>query len=178
MALKRHHKIIIGSFSSILIIILISNTLFIYILYAQLQISNNRLENEIIGLQADTQNKINELTTNIIEAKENLNKLGTSLSELDEAIDIEIGELKASVGEDFSGFDYIRVCQELDWKYHNLSCHSRNTNLYLRNQVSAHWRKLVGFVTDIHTHILLLAYHDDCAQVGWKFALSRDRSLE
>ena len=94
--LKRHHKIIIGSLSSILIIILIANTVFIYILYAQLKINHDKLESQIMELQADTQSKINELTTNIIETRE-------SLSSLDESLNMEIGQLKASTGEDFSG---------------------------------------------------------------------------
>lgn len=96
MPLKKHHKIVIGGFSSILIIILIANTVLIYTLYVQLKINHNKLENEIMELQADTQSKINELTTNLIETKESLGKLDVSLS-------MEIGELKASVGEDFSG---------------------------------------------------------------------------
>jgi len=96
MPLKRRHKIVIGSFSSILIVILIANTVLIYALYVQLQINHNKLENEIMELQADTQNKINELTTSLIETKEGLGKLDVSLS-------MEIGELKASTGEDFSG---------------------------------------------------------------------------
>ena len=86
----------IGSLSSILVIILIINTIFIYILYAQLQINQDKLENEIIELQVDTQSKINELTTSIIQTRE-------SLGELDESLNIELGELKASVGDDFSG---------------------------------------------------------------------------
>jgi len=96
MALKRHHKVMIGSFSSILIIILVANTIFIYILYAQLQVNSNQLEKRITQLQADTQSKINELTTNIIDTRVGLGKLDKSLT-------MEIGELKASTGDDFSG---------------------------------------------------------------------------
>ncbi|MGD9276019.1 MAG: trypsin-like peptidase domain-containing protein [Candidatus Pacearchaeota archaeon] len=102
MALKRHHKIMIGSFSTLLIIVLISNTVFIYFLYAQLQISNNNLEKEIKGIEADTQSKINELTTNLIETKESLSKIDTSLSDLDESLNLQINKLKAS-SDDFSG---------------------------------------------------------------------------
>lgn len=102
MPLKKHHKIMIGSFSSLLIIILVANTLFIYFLYAQLQINSNLLEKEIRELQTDTQSKINEISTNLLETKESLGKLDTSLSTLDESLTMEISELRASE-DDFSG---------------------------------------------------------------------------
>ncbi len=103
MAMKRHHKIIIGSFSTVLVIILVSNTIFIYFLYAQLQFSNTQLEREINSLQTDTQSKINELTTNLLDTKESLSKLDSSLSNLDESVNTQISKLKASSGDDFSG---------------------------------------------------------------------------
>ena len=102
MPLKRHHKIMIGSFSSLLIIILVANTIFIYFLYAQLQLSNSQLEKEISELEADTQSKINELATSLLDTKENLNKIDSSLNDLDVSLTMEISELKAS-SEDFSG---------------------------------------------------------------------------
>ena len=99
MPLKRHHKVIIGSFSSFLIIVLIANSVFIYFLYGQLQLSYNQLESEIRESQADTQTKINELTTNIIETKTELTSLGSQIG----SIDTELNQLKASASADFSG---------------------------------------------------------------------------
>ena len=54
MPLKRHHKIMIGGFSTFLIGLLIANSLFIYFLYGQLQLSYNRVEVDIKELQAET----------------------------------------------------------------------------------------------------------------------------
>jgi len=99
MALKRHHKIIITSFSSFLIVVLIANSVFIYFLYGQLQFSYNQLESEITQSQADTQTKINEITENIIKAQIELNSLGSQIGSIDE----EFSLLKASASADFSG---------------------------------------------------------------------------
>ena len=99
MALERHHKIIIGSFSSVIIIILIANSIFLYILYGQLQLNYNSLENEIQQLQVDTQTKFNDMSTTILNQKEELISLGSQLGSMDQ----EFAELKATTSTDFSG---------------------------------------------------------------------------
>ena len=99
MPLKRHHKIIIGGFSTFLIGLLIANSLFIYFLYGQLQLSYNEVERDIKELKEDTQSKINELTTNILQTEEELNLLGSQIGSIDE----EINLLQASTSADFSG---------------------------------------------------------------------------
>lgn len=96
MELKRHHKIMIGGLSSFLIILLITNSIFIYILYGRLQLSQNQLETEINELKAETQSKVNELTTNLLNTK-------SQVSSLDESINKQINLLKASASSDFSG---------------------------------------------------------------------------
>lgn len=99
MPLKRHHKIIIGGFSSFLIFVIIANSLFIYFLYGQLQLSYNSLNTEIIELKTDTQSKLNEMTSSILQAEEELNSLGSQIG----SIDKEITLLKSSTSADFSG---------------------------------------------------------------------------
>jgi len=99
MPLKRHHKIIIGGFSTFLIGVIIANSLFIYFLYGQLQLSYNSLESEIEELQTDTQSKFNELTTNLIQTETELNLLGSQIGSIDKEMDL----LKASASADFSG---------------------------------------------------------------------------
>ncbi|MCK4552855.1 trypsin-like peptidase domain-containing protein [Candidatus Pacearchaeota archaeon] len=103
MALRKHHKIIIGGFSSFLIILLIANSVFIYFLYGQLQLSYNRIESDIRELKEDTQSNINTLTENLIQTK-------TTLEETVNSLDLKIGSmgqemdlLKASASADFSG---------------------------------------------------------------------------
>ncbi len=103
MPLEKHHKIMIGGFSTFLIGVIIANSIFIYFIYAQLQLNYNTLDEELNELQADTQNKFNELTTSLIQTKIDINteleSLGTELGSIDE----EFNLLKASAGEDFSG---------------------------------------------------------------------------
>ncbi|MEN7982315.1 MAG: trypsin-like peptidase domain-containing protein [Nanoarchaeota archaeon] len=99
MQLKKHHKIIIGGFSTFLIGILIANSLFIYFLYGQLQLSYNVLSEDLKNTQLDTNNKFNELTKNILQNREELISLGSQLGSIDKEFDL----LKASAGEDFSG---------------------------------------------------------------------------
>ena len=99
MALKKHHKIVIGSFSTLIIIALVANSIFIYFLYAQFQISYNSLEEQINNLQTDTQIKMNELTDNLLMAQEELTSLGSQIG----SIDKEVSSIKASTSSDFSG---------------------------------------------------------------------------
>lgn len=95
MPLQRHHKIIIGSFSSFIVIVLILNSVFLYTLYAQLQLNSKNLEKEISALQADTNTKLNELTTKIIQTQSNIFLLNQSFK-------TQIQELKSSASSDFS----------------------------------------------------------------------------
>ncbi len=99
MALKKHHKIIIGGFSTFLLGVIIANSLFIYFLYGQLQLSYNVLSEDLREMQIDSNNKFNELTKNILQDREELMSLGFQLGSIDEEFDL----LKASAGEDFSG---------------------------------------------------------------------------
>ena len=89
----------IGGFSTFLIILLIANSVFIYFLYGQLQLSYNQIESDITELKEDTQSKLNELTENVIQTKTDLNSLNTELGSIDDKFNL----LKASAGEDFSG---------------------------------------------------------------------------
>lgn len=98
MPLKKHHKIMIGSFTTFLIIILIANSILLYLLFAKLEYNINMIETEINQLQSDTHSKINELTENVIETKNRLENLEGDITSLD----VEIGELKASASADFS----------------------------------------------------------------------------
>ncbi len=95
MTLQRHHKIIIGSFSSFIVIVLILNSIFLYTLYGQLQLNNKNIEKEILNLQADTSTKINELTTKIIQTQSNLLLLNQSFK-------LQLQELKSTASADFS----------------------------------------------------------------------------
>jgi serine protease Do len=99
MALKKHHKWLIGGFTSVVIIFMISVAIIINGVVVKQQINHNELSKEIQSLknsQTETQAKLNGLTESLIETKQ-------SVSNLDESFKNEINELKASVSEDFSG---------------------------------------------------------------------------
>lgn len=96
MALKRHHKWIIGSFSSIMIIFMISYGVFAYLILAKQEYNFERLNQKIEDLQMDTNVKINDLTTGLMQTNEALDIELGSLTE-------ELNLLQASAGEDFSG---------------------------------------------------------------------------
>ena len=96
MALKKHHKWLIGSFSSLVILFMIIMGVLMYIMFVKQELNQNQLNKKIFELNADLQIKINEITENLMQTNEILsNELG-SLSQ-------ELSLLKASAGEDFSG---------------------------------------------------------------------------
>ena len=91
MPLQKHHKIMIGSFTSVIIIFMITSSVLIY--FSLLKIDS--LTAQVKENQLDTQSKINELTDNIMQTKESLTLLNKSFKS-------EITELKASASADFS----------------------------------------------------------------------------
>jgi len=95
MPLKRHHKWVIGSFSSIIIIFMVISGILLFTLFARQEINYNSLRTET----SDIKSKLTELTTNILQTKEELNSLGSQIGSIDEDIDL----LKASASSDFSG---------------------------------------------------------------------------
>ena len=92
MALERHHKIMFGSFSTLVIIFMIVNSILIYLLFMNYGI----LDDKTIKNQMETNSKINELADSIIQTNELINVELGSLGE-------ELSLLKATAGEDFSG---------------------------------------------------------------------------
>lgn len=90
--MKRHHKWALGGFSTVVVVALIILAVLLNGLIVKQSIDYNTLNNKIINLQADTQNKLNELTENLLQTK-------TSVEESQK----ELTLLKASAGEDFSG---------------------------------------------------------------------------
>jgi len=89
----------IGSLSSLLIVLLIVNSVFIYFLYGKLQYDYSQLNKNLQEIETDTQSKLNELTKNILQTKEDINSINSELGSMDKEFDL----LKASAGEDFSG---------------------------------------------------------------------------
>jgi len=92
MPLKRHHKIFIGSFSTLIIIFMIATGFFMYIFYVQQNLQYAQLNDKISEVQTNIQSQINLLSGSLADTQLNLEENQQQLS-----------MLKASVGEDFSG---------------------------------------------------------------------------
>ncbi len=95
MVLERKHKYMIGSFTTIVIVFMILSSIFMYGLFVNQQMNYDKLSTEII----DSQNKITEISSSLIQANTELKNLGSKLGTIGQEFD----ELKASTSADFSG---------------------------------------------------------------------------
>ena len=99
MILKKHHKWVLGGFGTVVLIYMIVSAILLSGIITKQTINNNQLNDKIDELQADTQNKLNELTEGLLDTREDLTKIGIEIGSIGQEFDI----LKASAGEDFSG---------------------------------------------------------------------------
>ena len=89
--MEQHHKIIIGSFSSIIFIFMIVSGVLIYALFIRQDMQYNSLNTDL----KDTQSKINEIANNLIKTKE-------TLANLNESLKLQMEKLKSQTSGDFS----------------------------------------------------------------------------
>jgi len=104
--MKRHHKWIIGGFSTIVLVFMIVSGILLNGVIIKQQLNHNEVLNEISDIkvsQTETESKLSELTENLIETQKSLNLLGESLNLLNESFKSELKKIKASTSEDFSG---------------------------------------------------------------------------
>lgn len=99
MTLKKHHKWMIGSASSVVLVFMIVSGIFMYTLFVNQNLQYNTLNQKI----TDTQGNINTLSTNLIQTKSVLEETITKLNIQVGSIGQEMDLLKASASEDFSG---------------------------------------------------------------------------
>jgi hypothetical protein len=92
MALKRHHKILIGSFSFIVLVMIILLGFMNYTLYVQETQHYSDLRDTLSELQTSTQTQINSLTTNLVQVQNST-----------QSTQQQINLLKAGASDDFSG---------------------------------------------------------------------------
>ena len=92
IVLKPHHRWIIGSASTILIIFMITISVFTYMTFVRQELNYGLLNKKISDTQKSTQVQIDEMSSTLLG-------LQGSLEENQQQLDL----LKASVGEDFSG---------------------------------------------------------------------------
>lgn len=103
MPLEKHHKWMIGGASSFIILVLVVNSVFLYILYGQVQLVYSQLSRDISSLQADTQSKVNELSQSLLKTNKDLSDTARSLNVQIGTIGEDINLLKSSTSSDFSG---------------------------------------------------------------------------
>jgi S1-C subfamily serine protease len=98
MALQRHHKIIIGSVSTLLVVFMIASSVFTYLIFTKQATDFNELNKKITDLSKDTQTKINGLSDSLLETESGLKSIDSQIGSLDK----ELTTLKASASSDFS----------------------------------------------------------------------------
>ncbi len=97
--LKKHHKWMIGSFSTIVIVFMVVTGILMYTIFMK----QNFIYDELNEKMAESQSNINSLTENLIQTKTTLEDTITLLDIKVGSVTNEIDLLKASAGEDFSG---------------------------------------------------------------------------
>jgi len=90
--MERHHKIILGSLSTLFIIYMIINSIFVYFLLVKIDSLEQNIDNQFMEIRVDTQSKINQLTSVLLD----------TLRENEEATSEQIKQLKATTSTDFS----------------------------------------------------------------------------
>jgi S1-C subfamily serine protease len=93
--MKRHHKILLGGFGTVVLIFMIVTTILLNSLIIKQQVNYNRVMQEITRLDRENQDKINELAISMINSNQNVKNQLSSVNQ-------EINLLKASTAEDFS----------------------------------------------------------------------------
>ncbi len=96
MALQKHHKWIIGGFTTIVIVFMITTGVFLYLLSIKVESNFQSLDEKINDLNSDTQSKISDITESLIQTNDVLEEKVGSLNK-------ELTLLKASASADFSG---------------------------------------------------------------------------
>jgi len=110
MEVRRHHKIILGGFGTVVIIFMIITGILLNAILIKIDSNYNSLDKKITGIDLSTQGKINTLTESIIETQNSLSSVNQSFKQELGSFKTQIGsfknefaELKASAGDDFSG---------------------------------------------------------------------------
>ncbi|PIN91289.1 hypothetical protein COU57_01270 [Candidatus Pacearchaeota archaeon CG10_big_fil_rev_8_21_14_0_10_32_14] len=101
----RKHKILFGSFSSLVIIFIILSSSAFYMLYIKLDSQYNDLSTRLDSMQKDTNSKLNEVTDNILTTQQELKYIQDSVGKTEEKLsdlNSELTELKTSASSDFS----------------------------------------------------------------------------
>jgi S1-C subfamily serine protease len=94
--LKKHHKIFIGSFTTVVIVYMIIMAILVNGIIVKQTINNKDVNKRLDELQADTQTKLNDVSINMLQ-------LQKTILSLNKSVESQINLLKASTSQDFSG---------------------------------------------------------------------------
>ena len=101
--MKRHHKVIIGSFSTLVIVSLVVIAILLNGIIVKQNIENSYLNQRISQLEDETDGKVNELAVEIINTKSSLDMELININQNLMSATEQINQLKVESGEDFSG---------------------------------------------------------------------------
>ncbi|MDP3966276.1 MAG: trypsin-like peptidase domain-containing protein [archaeon] len=101
--MKRHHKIILGSFSTLVIVSLVVIGILLNGIVVKQNIENAALKAQISELSTSTDNKINEIASEVIITKSSLNEEISSLNANITSTNEQLVRLQDQAGTDFSG---------------------------------------------------------------------------
>src|SRR3989344_2655945 len=101
--MKRHHKIIIGSFSTLVIISLIVIATLLNGIIVKQNLENAALKEQISKLQTSTDDKINEIASEVIKTKKSLGDEIINLNENIDSTNEQLLKIQTEAGVDFSG---------------------------------------------------------------------------
>lgn len=106
MPLKKHHKWMIGSFTTLVVIFMITTGILLNAIIVNQALNHNEISNRVTNLQLESQSKFNDLTSSVIKLEKSFNLIEQDLYETQGILEQnqqELNELKASVDDDFSG---------------------------------------------------------------------------
>jgi len=96
--MKKHHKVILGGFGTIILVFMIVTAILLNGLIAKQQVNHNQVLERINQVDNETNEKINELANSIIKTNQNIENLQIEFSSVND----EISYLKAETKNDFS----------------------------------------------------------------------------
>jgi len=92
MTLKTHHKVMIGSFSALVLIYIVASSLFMYLMFTKITLLEQTTNNQLLEIRTDTQSKLKDVSETLLSKVEQ-NEKETQL---------QIEQLKATTSTDFS----------------------------------------------------------------------------
>ena len=99
MPLEKRHKILLGGASTLIIVFMITIGVFTYALYVRTELNYQNLDRRLSDLQTETQKNINDISSSLLQTREDLSTVNSNLGNISQ----QFSQLKANVGEDFSG---------------------------------------------------------------------------